>query len=75
MKEAISLVIYLGLPPSAPVVPPQVIAEMPTAAHCLQEADRIKALPYVADKLSGYYKLEASCHDEDYIKRQHQYGL
>jgi hypothetical protein len=41
-----------------------------TAAHCLQEIDRIKALPYVADKLSGYYKLDASCHDEDYIKRQ-----
>jgi|RhiMetdeSRZDD1v2_1073273.scaffolds.fasta_scaffold55489_4 hypothetical protein len=70
MKEALYLVIYLVSPPSAPVVPQEVIAEMPTAAHCLQEIDRIKALPYVADKLSGYYKLDASCHDEDYIKRQ-----
>ncbi len=70
MKEAIYLVIYLVSPPSAAVVPQEVVAEMPTAAQCLQEVDRIKALPYVADKMSGYYKLDASCHDEDYIKRQ-----
>jgi hypothetical protein len=70
MKEAIYLVIYLVSPPSAPVVPHEVVAEMSTAAHCQQEVERIKGLPYVADKMSGYYKLDASCHDEDYIKRQ-----
>jgi hypothetical protein len=68
MKEAIYLVIYLIQPPSAPVVPHEIIAQMPTAALCRQEAERIEALPYVTE-IEGY-KLGASCHDEDYIKRQ-----
>jgi hypothetical protein len=70
MKEALYLVIYLVSPPSAPAVPQEIVAEMASAADCQQEVERIKGLPYVADKMTGHYKLDASCHDEDYIKRQ-----
>jgi hypothetical protein len=68
--KSIYLVIYLVSPPGAAVVPQEVVAEMASEAECRQEAERIGKLPYVADKISGYYKLDASCHDEDYIKRQ-----
>ena len=68
MKEAIYLVIYLIQPPSLPTVPHEVVAQMPTPALCSQEAERIEMLPYVTE-IEGY-KLGASCHDEDYIKRQ-----
>jgi hypothetical protein len=59
MKEAIYLVIYLIQPSSAPLVPHEVVAQMPTVAF---------RRPYVTE-IEGY-KLGASCHDEDYIKRQ-----
>jgi hypothetical protein len=68
--KSIYLVIYLVSPPSAPVVSQEIIAQMPTEAQCLEEAKRIEALPYVADILNNKYTLGASCHDEDYIKRQ-----
>ena len=68
MKEAIYLVIYLIQPPSAPTVPYEAVAQMSTVALCRQEAERIQALPFVTE-IEGY-KLGASCHDEDYIKRQ-----
>ena len=48
----------------------EIVAEMASEADCQAEVDHIKALPWVANKMSGYYKLDASCHDEDYIKRQ-----
>jgi hypothetical protein len=66
--EAIYLVISLMSPPGAPIVPQEAIAQMSSAALCRQEAARIEALPYVTE-VNGY-KLGASCHDQDYIKRQ-----
>ena len=68
--KSLYLVIYLVSPPGAAVITQEVVAEMASEVDCQQEVARIKALPYVADKMSGFYKLDASCHDEDYIKRQ-----
>jgi hypothetical protein len=70
MKEALFLVIYLVAPEGAPLVPQEIVAEMASPTACEEEVQRIKGLPYVADKMSGFYKLDAGCHDEDYIKRQ-----
>lgn len=70
MLKQLYLIMYLVSPPGMPVVSQEAVAEMGSEAECQQEVARIKALPHVADKMSGFYKLDASCHDEDYIKRQ-----
>ncbi len=68
--KSLYLVIYLLQPEGSPLVSQEIVAEMASEADCQAEVDHIKALPWVANKMSGYYKLDASCHDEDYIKRQ-----
>ena len=68
--KSLYLVIYLLQPEGSPLVSQEIVAEMASEADCQAEVVHIKALPWVANKMSGYYKLDASCHDEDYIKRQ-----
>jgi hypothetical protein len=68
--KSLYLVMYLVSPPGMPLLTQEVFAEMASEEQCQQEATRINTLPYVANQMSGYYKLEASCHDEDYVKRQ-----
>jgi len=69
MLKELFLVMYLVNPPGAPVISQEAVAEMASEAECQAEVARIKALPHVADKMSGFYKIDASCHDQDYIKR------
>ena len=67
--KSIYLVMYLLQPEGSPLISTEIIAEMASEEACQAEVAHIKALPYVGKTMSGYYQLDASCHDADYIKR------